>query len=372
MAQTRHQKLALRLSEYITQLKESTGKQSEIESKNIFRKQLFQGCLLRCETIEEHRQRKMLTTLNYKQEREHHAIYYEQFQNNDSIFWKNAQMLADPVYHKWLLRSTNLTYNEKREVSYHHPFLPEKNESVVSSLIKIKKFIEHKPSRYYKDLAASYREFLLEALFERTGIKVSVARHLEEEPAYALRIIRELDIDLEPDLLWADQKFLKVLPGRKALSGELTQVYILNLIEAFQSAPTERKLIGETLLTMWLLLACAYHRRRFCSVADIFRIQERDISYDRPRSLSRFNFPTRYFIRIHGENVLISRTLGDMLLMLADQRAPNRPIIQFDRSSVEAVLCDVSLQIDQSLSADPVTPETFLEVPHFFGENVRA
>ena len=252
MAKTKPQKLAEQVVAFRNTLEQDFkvmaggGSVSALDS---FDKDVFYDCWLRCETAKERHNRLRLHAAACDLHRKAHAVYYEQYQKQDTRLWKNLSSPVALIYTNWLKRCPYLTAMGHRTTSYSYEFSPVDDECLEIALRKVTQFIKRKPpSRHLNDLAKSYHERLVRSLFKGTGIRPPVAPRQETAPAYGLKILRDLGFSLEKILLWEDQKFLTILPGRYAISRERAQRYIVEMADKFLDDPVANELLGEALL----------------------------------------------------------------------------------------------------------------------------
>lgn len=373
MAKTKHQKFAKILATFLGDI-ERDYENVRDRSANFSDSHVddsFYDFWLRCETAKDRQNRFTLEAAAHESDEKAHAIYYEQYQRQDSQLWKNFDTSVEQVYNDWLMECPYLTNRGHRGTIYKYPFASQEDEPLKNALRKAVDFIKTKPSRHFRDLAHSYYQNLVEFLFEGTGIRTPVSPKEEMVPAYGLKILRDLNFSLETAKSWEGQKFLKLLPGRYPISCERAQAYLTEISSEFLVDPLSKGLLGETLLFIWVALSCAHYRRRFCTVADVMKVKESDLLVHRHQPWHGYMFLPTYSLKIEGENVPISPSLAMILLEFSDQRTKFKPIITVDRSSIEGYLRSATIKLGFDPISDPVTPETFLERPHHFGKDFR-
>jgi hypothetical protein len=323
MATTKSQKLAKEISNF----------RDAINSDILVRQQKWSGVLsiandefqsdlwLNCENVQERQFRLTIQAVQYEDHRTKHKVFYEQYCGQNSTLSKNLLRPSALIYKKWLQRCTLKTDRGHRKMIDEIPFRPLKNENLYVALWRTSNFIKKGPSRHYTDLAASYHQILVKYLFYKTPIRPPVKAKLETTPAYGLYILRSLGCSLEKTMEWQNQKFLTILPGRCAISHQIARRYVEALVDWSLSDSSKFASVGETILAIWILLACSEHGRRFCNVTDLFKIKESDICRHQGQTWYGSAIPPRYTIEIKGQHVPISNRLASLLLIHSDQRS---------------------------------------------------
>lgn len=378
MAKIRHHKLADEIQKFRDTAAIDTKAQRELLDKypiarsDKFYDDFVSNVWLRHETAEEQYNRWLVEASAREDERAKHRVFYEQYQCSSSMLNQNLLSEAAPIYQKWLLNCPLQTRRGYRTTKVEFPFQPFEKEQLFNALQRVTAFIKNKPSRHYKALAVSYHGALVEALFRETGICPPGKPKDEVEPAYGLYILRYLGYSLERTFLWTDLTPLTILPGRYPISQQRATRYIKALVDWYLSDPRNLCELGETILTLWILLACAFHKRRFCAVADIFKVQEAHLKCTPGKRWHDQQLSATYGLKICGEQVPFSYSLLSTIMTLSDGRSKKQLIIQIDRSTMENHLRIISERLAFDPDTDPVTPETFLERPHSCGENLRS
>jgi hypothetical protein len=295
---------------------------------------MFYDLWLRCETYGDRQNRLRVAAAEHEESRKMHGIYAQQYHDQGSRLWQNLLSKAKPVHDDWPRHSSCFTNREVRNISYNYAFSPDNNQTVKMALYNIVDYLEKAPYGYRRSIAISYYKHLVSKVFEETGIHSPTESEGRKAPAYGLKILRDLGLNRERT--WNPLMFLWLRPARQAISQKKAQLYLGRMAELFLADPLSYRLMGETLLLIWVLLTCAYQKRRCCTIVDVLKIQPRDLTLEQRAQWHGAKFTPLHVLKVARGKILLPTGLAAMLNILMDKRC--KYIFQIDRSTQEGSL----------------------------------